>query len=97
MLAEYSPATENVDANGECRKLLEQIQVAIEAGDLSTIRHTADALKGPITSVFANEAFAAAATLENTLHECDLVLAQDACRRLRALVNSLNPTSKQDS
>ena len=91
MLAEDSPTLENVEANGECQKLLEQIQSAIRAGDASTIRHAANALKGPITSVLANEAFAAASVLENTLYECDLVHAQDACRRLRALVNSLNP------
>jgi two-component system, sensor histidine kinase and response regulator len=75
----------------ESLKLLAEIQAAIGAGDVTAIRHTADSLKGPITSVLAKEAFEAAYTLEQTLHEDDLARAQDACRRLRAAVTSLNP------
>jgi hypothetical protein len=96
VLTENNVALDNVEANGQCRKLLEEIQAAIKAGDVSAIRHTAEALKGPITSVFANEAFAAASELENTLHEGDLTRARNACRRLRMLVNCLAPMDEAD-
>jgi CheY-like chemotaxis protein len=74
-------------------KLLSQIRAAISAGDVQTIRHAADALKGSITSVLAKEAFEAASTLEKTVDEDDLVRAQETCRRLREAVISLNPST----
>jgi two-component system, sensor histidine kinase and response regulator len=73
-------------------QLLREIHRAIRVGDVKTIRQSADALKGSITSVLAKEAFDAATALEKTEHEGDLARAQDACRRLRAAINSLNPT-----
>jgi len=72
-------------------KLLAVIQTAIRAGDVDTVRHTAEALKGPITSFLAREALTAASTLEKTEHEDELSRAQDACRRLQAAITSLNP------
>jgi len=72
--------------------LLAQIQAAVRAGEVNTIRHAADALKGSITSVLAKEAFEAISTLEETVHEGDFARADDACRRLRAAISSLNPT-----
>jgi two-component system sensor histidine kinase/response regulator len=86
-----TPTVEN-NALTESQKMLADIQAAIRAGDVKTIRHTADALKGSITSVLAKEAFEAANTLEKTLHEDDLARAQDACRRLQGALTSLNPT-----
>jgi two-component system, sensor histidine kinase and response regulator len=76
-------------------KLLAEIQTAIRAGDVSAIRHTADALKGSITSVLAKKAFEAASTLEKTVHEVDLARAKDACRCLRAAIASLKRTGEQ--
>jgi hypothetical protein len=73
-------------------KLLAEIQAAIKASDVNAIRQTADALKGCITAVLAKRAFEAASTLEQTEHEDDLGRAQDACRRLRAAITSLNQT-----
>jgi hypothetical protein len=90
VLAEDSSAIQNVEAYGQCQKLLEQIQTAIRAGDVSAVRQAADTLRGPITSVIANEAFAAASLLENTAHQSDLTRAQDACRHLRTLLQILN-------
>jgi len=86
------PSTVEAYALTKSRRLLAEIQAAIRAGDVKTIRQTADALKACITSVLAKEAFEAASTLEKTLHEDDLTRAQDACRRLRDAINSLNPT-----
>ena len=71
-------------------KLLETIQAAIRAGDVDAIRQTADALKGPVTSVFAKEAFIATSALERAERNDDLALAQDACRRLKGAITSLN-------
>jgi HPt (histidine-containing phosphotransfer) domain-containing protein len=84
-----SPAVQD-DALTRTLKLLEVIQTAIRAGDVDTIRHAAEALKGSITSVLAREALNAAATVEKAEHD-DLDRAQDACRRLRAAIASLNP------
>jgi hypothetical protein len=78
----------------QSRELLAEIQAAIRAGDIEAIRHSAAALKGCITSALAKGAFEAATTLEKTLHEDDLSRAQDACRRLRDTINSLNPTHR---
>jgi HPt (histidine-containing phosphotransfer) domain-containing protein len=83
-----TPALPN--ALTESLRLLAEIQAAISAGDVKAIRQTGDTLKGSITSVLAKEAFNAASTLERTLHEDDLASAQDACRRLREAINSLN-------
>jgi HPt (histidine-containing phosphotransfer) domain-containing protein len=80
---------------GQSLKLLTEIQGAIKAGDLKTIRRTADALKSSITSVLAKEAFLAASALENTVREDDLANAQDACRRLRDALASLNPPTEE--
>jgi hypothetical protein len=96
VLAEDNLAIENLEANSQCLELLESVQAAIRAGDVSAIRNAAEALKGPLTSVFANEAFAAASALENTMHEGDLTRAREACRRLRAIVNGLNPACKTE-
>jgi HPt (histidine-containing phosphotransfer) domain-containing protein len=85
-----SPAVQD-DVLNRSLKLLEVIQTAIRAGDVDTIRHTTEALKGSITSLLAREALNAAATLEKAEHEDDLDRAQDACRRLRAAIASLNP------
>ena len=95
MLAEDSLAIESLEANSQCLERLESIQAAVRAGDVSAVRQGADALKGPITSVLANEAFAAASALENTMHEDDLTRAQEACRRLRAIVNCLSPAQTE--
>jgi|ERR1700733_2393888 len=89
-VAVASPAVED-DALTRSLRLLEVIQTAIRIGDVDTIRHTAEALKGPITSVLAREALTAASTLEKAEHEEDLDRAQDACRRLQAAIASLNP------
>jgi hypothetical protein len=90
LVAVASPAGED-DALTRSLKLLEVIQAAIRAGEVDTIRHTSEALKGSITSVLAREACAAASTLENSEREEDLVRAEDACRRLQAAITSLNP------
>jgi hypothetical protein len=79
------------DALTRSLKLLDVVQAAIRAGDVDTIRHTAEALKGSITSVLAREALTAASTLEKAEDGDDLDRAQDACRRLRAAIDSLNP------
>jgi len=73
-------------------KLLVDIQAAIRAGDLETIRNRANALKGSITSMLAKEAFKAARALDETAHEEDLARVQDACRRLREAIKSLYST-----
>jgi len=90
VVAVASPAVED-NALTRSLKLLDVIQTAISAGHVDTIRHTAEALKGSITSVLAREALTAASTLEKAEHEDDLDRAQDACRRLRATIASLNP------
>jgi len=76
-------------------KLLVEIQAAIRNGAVKTICRTAEALKSSITSVLAKEAFLAASTLENTVHEDDLANAQDACRRLREALASLHPPTEE--
>jgi CheY-like chemotaxis protein len=76
-------------------RLLGEIQAAIVARDLRTIRDTSDVLKGSITSVLAKEAFEIASILEKTLHEDDLVRAQEACRRLRVAITNLNPSTSE--
>src|ERR1700722_902425 len=85
-----SPSAED-DGVTRSLKLLNAIQTAIRAGHVETIRHTAEALKGSITSVLAREALTAASTLEKAENEDDLDGALDACRRLRAAITSLNP------
>jgi len=67
------------DKTSEAFTLLAEIQAAIKAGDLNTLRRTSVALKGAVTSLLANQAFEAASTLERTLCEDDLARAQDAC------------------
>ena len=79
------------DALTRSLKLLDAIQAAIRAGHVDAIRHTAEALKGSITSVLARQALSAASTLEKAENEDDLDRALDACRRLRAAITSLNP------
>jgi hypothetical protein len=81
------------DQTSQAFKLLAEVQAAIEAGDLKALRRTSDALKGSITSLLVNQAFEAASTLERTLSEDDLARAQDACRRLREALNSLDPNA----
>ena len=83
-----------VEANAftQSVKLLAEIQAAIKAGDVKTIHHSADALKGSITSVLAKASFEAASTLEKAVHEDDLARARDACRRLRKAIICLNST-----
>ena len=81
--AHVTPTVEN------CLQLLEEARAAIRAGDINTMRHAAEKLKGSITAVLAKEACEAASTLEKTLSEGDLVRAQGACRRLREALNSL--------
>jgi hypothetical protein len=87
------PALSN--ALTESLRLLGEIQAAISARDVKAIGQTGDTLKGSITSVLAKEAFNAASTIEKTLHEDDLASAQDACRRLREAINSLNPARER--
>ena len=72
-------------------ELLREIEAAIQAGDAKTLRSASEALKGCITSVLAQQAFEAATMLEKALHEGDLDLAQEACRRLRNAINCLHP------
>jgi hypothetical protein len=71
-------------------KLLDAIRAAIKAGDVDTIRHSGDALKGCITSVLAKEALIAASVLEKAEDEDDLGRAKDACQRLRTAITCLN-------
>jgi hypothetical protein len=78
------------DQTSQAIKLLAEVQAAIRAGDLNGLHHASEALKGSITSLLANQAFEAASTLERTLDEGDLARAQDACRRLREALSSLN-------
>ena len=85
------------DETSQAFKLLAEVQAAIEAGDLNALRRTSNALKGSITSLLANRAFEAASTLERTLGEDDLSRAQDACRRLREALSSLNPSPAERS
>src|SRR5579863_2444203 len=85
------------DQTSQAFKLLAQVQAAIEAGDLKSLRQTSDALKGSITSLLVNQAFEAASTLEKTVSEDDLARAQDACRRLREALSSLDPNATKRS
>jgi hypothetical protein len=79
------------DQTRQAMKLLSEVQAAINAGDLDALRHSSDALKGLITSLFANQAFEAASRLEKTLSEEDLQRAQNACQRLREALWALHP------
>jgi Hpt domain-containing protein len=85
------------DRTSEAFTLLAEIQAAIKVGDLNTLRRTSEALKGAVTSLLANQAFEAASTLERTLCKDDLARAQDACRRLREALNSLNANAAEHS
>jgi HPt (histidine-containing phosphotransfer) domain-containing protein len=85
------------DQTSEAFKLLAEVQAALKAGDLNTLRRSAEALKGSITSLLANRAFEAASTLERTLCEDDLARAQDACRRLREALSRLNESAAERS
>jgi hypothetical protein len=85
------------DQTSQALKLLAEVQAAIKAGDLDSLRHASEALKGSVTSLLANQAFEAASTLERTLGEGDLARAQDACRRLREALSSLNPSAAKRS
>jgi hypothetical protein len=88
-------STIDTSALTRCLTLLSEIQAAIEAGDVKKVRQGADALKGPITSVLAKETFGTVSMLENTLRGADLARAEDACRRLREAVSSLNPPEEE--
>jgi hypothetical protein len=77
------------DQTSQAFQLLAEAQAAIEARDLTALRRTSNALKRSITSLLANRAFEAASTLERTLSEDDLAGAQEACRRLREALSSL--------
>jgi hypothetical protein len=85
------------DQTSQAFQLLAEVQAAIKAGDLNSLRHASEALKGSITSLLANQAFEAVSTLEGTLGEGDLARAQDACRRLREALSSLNPGGSKHS
>jgi hypothetical protein len=85
------------DQTSQAFQLLAEVQAAIKAGDLNSLRQASEALKGSITSLLANQAFEAASTLERTLGEGDLARAQDACRRLREALSSLNPSPSKHS
>jgi hypothetical protein len=84
--------TAESDALNRDLDLLRSIQTALAEGDIETIRQSADALRGSITSLLARHAFEAALALENSAREEDLSKAQDACRRLRAALNSFSPS-----
>jgi hypothetical protein len=85
-------------AVAESWKLLGEIEAAIRAGDLGTLRSTSETLKGTITSVLAQQAFEAATILENAQDEEDLARAHDAFRRLREAIQCLQRgiTAKPD-
>lgn len=82
-------SSDAADARSQSLRLLADIDIAMRAGDLSKLHTLAETLRGPITSVLAREAFEAAATLEKTMSEEDLLRAQDACHRLRDAINNL--------
>jgi len=79
------------DQTTHARMLLAEVQAAINAGDLDTLRDSSNALRGLITALFANEAFEVASRLERALNEDDLLRAEDACRRLRETLTALHP------
>jgi hypothetical protein len=77
------------DALSQSLTLLADIEIAIRTGELRKLHTLAEALRGPITSVLAREAFEAAGTLEKTMSDEDLFRARDAHRRLQDAINSL--------
>ena len=79
------------DQTTHARMLLAEVQAAINAGDLDTLRDSSNALRGLITALFANQAFEVASRLERALNEDDLLRAEDACRRLRETLTALHP------
>ena len=85
------------DQTSQAFKLLAEVQAAIKAGDLKTLRQKSDALKGSITSLLVNQAFEAASTLEKTFSEEDLARAKDACQRLREALNSLDRNASKST
>ena len=79
------------DQTTQALMLLAEVQAAINAGDLDTLRDSSNALRGLITALFANQAFEVASRLERALNEDDLLRAEDACRRLRETLTALHP------
>ena len=79
------------DQTTHARMLLAEVQAAINAGDVDTLRDSSNALRGLITALFANQAFEVASRLERALNEDDLLRAEDACRRLRETLTALHP------
>jgi CheY-like chemotaxis protein len=69
--------------------LLEAIETAIARRDLEAIRTHACAMKGPITSLIAKEAFEAVSVLANTAEADELPRAEDAVRCLHEALTSL--------
>jgi two-component system sensor histidine kinase/response regulator len=69
--------------------LLEAIETAIAGRDLEAIRTHACAMKGPITSLIAKEAFEAVSVLANTAEADELPRAEDAVRCLHEALTSL--------
>jgi hypothetical protein len=94
-MAEQPRSIPQPDPVAEAMELLGRIQAAIGQGDAATIRQSADALKGSITSLLAKQAFEAASAIENTLREEDLAQALEACRRLHAALTSLTSLSPE--
>lgn len=74
--------------------LLGEVQAAIEAKDLSTMRARASAIKGPVTSLVASGAFDAASVLATTTRETELGRAELALYRLQRAVVSLGRSGK---
>jgi two-component system sensor histidine kinase/response regulator len=74
--------------------LFEDIETAIANRDLEAMRAHAGAIKGPITSLIAKDAFEAVSILSNTTQESDLPRAEDAVRRLNDALASLRGAAK---
>jgi len=83
------------DPTSQALKLLAEAQTAIDAGDLDALRRSSDALTGLITSLFANQAFEAASSIEKTLQEEDLERAREVCRRLRETLTVLGEAGSE--
>jgi len=70
-------------------RLLNQIETAIEGGDVKSIQALAGAMKGSVTSLIAKGAFQAVSILANTTGANELSRAEDARKILQEAVVSL--------
>jgi signal transduction histidine kinase/DNA-binding response OmpR family regulator len=85
-----APAENNTTSVlAENLKLLNQIETAIEGGDVNSIRALAGAMKGSVTSLIAKGAFEAVSILASTAGANELPRAEDALKSLQDAVVSL--------